>query len=88
MTISCGKGRQRNGLTSKVQRPHGCGTSAGRQQRGRGCFKFAGRIPFKGVPVATSVPGVLGATDTITQRLDDAVFNRRGVATTRLMGTA
>lgn len=45
---------------------------------------FAGRIPFKGVPVATSVPGVLGATDTIVQRLDDAVFNRKGVATTRL----
>ena len=51
------------------------------------CFKsepFAGRIPFKGVPVATSVPGVLGATDTIVQRLDDAVFNRRGVAMTRI----
>src|SRR5262245_357449 len=51
------------------------------------CFKsepFTGRIPFRGVPVATSVPGVLGATDTIVQRLDDAVFNRRGVATTRL----
>jgi hypothetical protein len=51
------------------------------------CYKsepYAGRIPFKGVPVATSVPGVLGATDTIVQRLDDAVFNRRGVATTRL----
>ncbi|HVS00040.1 MAG TPA: hypothetical protein VMW27_25665 [Thermoanaerobaculia bacterium] len=45
---------------------------------------FAGRIPFKGVPVATSVPGVLGATDTIVQRLDDAVFNRHGVATTRI----
>ena len=45
---------------------------------------FAGRIPFRGVPVATSVPGVLGATDTIVQRLDDAVFDRRGVAKTRL----
>jgi hypothetical protein len=51
------------------------------------CFKsepFAGRIPFRGVPVATSVPGVLGKTDTIVQRLDDAVFNRRGVAMTRI----
>lgn len=51
------------------------------------CFKsepFSGRIPFRGVPVATSVPGALGATDTIVQRLDDAVFNRKGVATTRL----
>jgi hypothetical protein len=51
------------------------------------CFNsepFTGRVPFKGVPVATSVPGVLGATDTIVQRLDDAVFDRRGVATTRI----
>ena len=51
------------------------------------CFKsepFVGRIPFRGVPVATSVPGALGATDTIVQRLDDAVFNRKGVATTRV----
>jgi len=51
------------------------------------CFKsepFSGRIPFRGVPVATSVPGALGATDTIVQRLDDAVFNRMGVAQTRL----
>jgi hypothetical protein len=51
------------------------------------CFKsepFSGRIAFRGVPVATSVPGALGATDTIVQRLDDAVFNRKGVATTRL----
>ena len=51
------------------------------------CFKsepFGGRIAFKGVPLATSAPGALGATDTIVQRLDDAVFNRKGVATTRL----
>ena len=51
------------------------------------CFKsepFSGRIPFKGVPVATSVPGALGVTDTIVQRLDDAAFNRKGVAVTRL----
>jgi hypothetical protein len=51
------------------------------------CFKsepFSGRIPFKGVPVATSVPGALGVTDTIVQRLDDAVFNRKGVAVTRV----
>lgn len=51
------------------------------------CFKsepFTGRLPFRGVPVATSVPGALGVTDTIVQRLDDAVFNRKGVATTRV----
>ncbi|HEX4963971.1 MAG TPA: hypothetical protein VF173_24305 [Thermoanaerobaculia bacterium] len=45
---------------------------------------FTGRIPMQGVPLATSVPGVLGRTDTIVQRLDDAVFNRKGVASTRL----
>lgn len=45
---------------------------------------FTGRIGFKGVPVATSVPGVLQKTDTIVQRLDDAVFNKNGVAQTRL----
>jgi hypothetical protein len=51
------------------------------------CFKsepFTGRIGFRGVPVATSVPGALGDTDTIVQRLDDAVFNKRGVAFTRV----
>jgi hypothetical protein len=51
------------------------------------CFKsepFTGRINFKGVPVATNVPGALGKTDTIVQRLDDAVFNKKGVAQTRL----
>jgi len=51
------------------------------------CFKsqpFTGRIVFRGIPVATAEPGVLGATDTIVQRLDDAVFNKRGVAVTRI----
>ncbi len=45
---------------------------------------FSGRIPMQGVPLATGVPGVLGKTDTIVQRLDDAVFNKKGVASTRL----
>jgi hypothetical protein len=51
------------------------------------CFKsepFTGRINFKGVPVATNIPGGLGDTDTIVQRLDDAAFNKKGVAQTRL----
>jgi hypothetical protein len=34
---------------------------------------FTGRIAFQGVPVATGTPGVLGKTDTLVQRLDDAV---------------
>ena len=45
---------------------------------------FTGRIGFKGLPVATGTPGDLEATDTIVQRLDDAVFNKRGIAFTRI----
>ena len=45
---------------------------------------FTGRIVFRGDPLVTGEPGVLGRTDTIVQRLDDAVFNKRGVATTRI----
>jgi hypothetical protein len=45
---------------------------------------FTGKLALEGVPVVTGTPGALGATDTIVQRLDDAVFNKRGVATTRL----
>jgi hypothetical protein len=45
---------------------------------------FTGKIVFRGVPIATGQPGTLGATDTIIQRLDNAAFNKRGVATTRI----
>jgi hypothetical protein len=45
---------------------------------------FTGRIILKGIPLATSQPGILGNTDTIVQRLDNAVFNKNGVATTRI----
>jgi hypothetical protein len=51
------------------------------------CFKsepFTGRIVFQGVPVATAEPGALRRTDTIVQRLDDAVFDKTGVARTRI----
>lgn len=51
------------------------------------CFKsepFAGRIVFRGVPVATGEPGALGQTDTIVQRLDEAAFDKNGVANTRI----
>lgn len=51
------------------------------------CFNsapFTGRIAFRGVPVATGEKGALGKTDTIVQRLDDAVFNKNGVAVTRI----
>ncbi len=49
-----------------------------------GSAPFTGRIGFRGEPLATDTPGALGATDTIVQRLDDAAFNKRGVAVTRL----
>jgi hypothetical protein len=45
---------------------------------------FFGRIPMRGVPLVTGEAGALGRTDTIVQRLDNAVFNKRGVASTRI----
>ena len=45
---------------------------------------FTGRVALRGEPVVTGTPGALGATDTIIQRLDDAAFNKRGVAVTRI----
>jgi hypothetical protein len=45
---------------------------------------FTGRIILRGVPLATGQPGVLGNTDTIIQRLDNAPFNKNGVASTRI----
>ena len=45
---------------------------------------FTGRVAFEGEPIVTGTPGALGAADTIVQRLDDAVFNKRGVAVTRV----
>jgi len=45
---------------------------------------FTGRIVLQGIPIATSQPGILGKADTIIQRLDNAVFNKNGVAVTRI----
>lgn len=45
---------------------------------------FSGVIYLKGSPIATGKPGALGATDTIVQRLDDAVFAKNRMATTRI----
>jgi len=39
---------------------------------------------LQGHPLATGAPGELGGADTIVQRLDDATFDGRGVATTRI----
>jgi hypothetical protein len=45
---------------------------------------FAGRVTFKGLPLATAVPGQLRGSDTIIERLDDAVFDANGAAVTRI----
>lgn len=47
-----------------------------------GSAPFTGRVVLKGVPIASDRAG-LGA-DTIIQRLDNAAFNKQGVATTRI----
>lgn len=45
---------------------------------------FTGRVVFRGLPVETKVPGQLRGADTVIERLDDAVFDANGVATTRI----
>ncbi len=45
---------------------------------------FAGRVAFKGLPLATGSPGQLLGGDTVVERLDDAAFDDAGVARTRL----
>lgn len=49
-----------------------------------GSAPFTDRVRFRGVPVATDPVGALGNADTVIHRVDDAVFDRTGVATTRL----
>jgi len=53
-----------------------------------GSQAFTGRIEFEGVPIATQPEGALNLTDTVIHRLDDAVFNEHGVATTRIQMAA
>lgn len=53
-----------------------------------GSAPFAGKIAFRGVPVATEPAGVLKATDTVIHRLDDAEFDEYGVAVTRIQMAA
>jgi hypothetical protein len=45
---------------------------------------FTGRVAFKGLPLATKAPGQLLGGDTIIERLDDAAFNAKGTAVTRI----
>jgi hypothetical protein len=49
-----------------------------------GSRAFTGTIAFKGVPLATSPSGSLGAIDTVVRRLDEAAFDDNGHATTRI----
>lgn len=50
-----------------------------------GSKAFTGRVVLRGVPVVTAKAGALGATDTIFERLDDARFDERGLASTRVL---
>ena len=50
----------------------------------KGSKPFTGRIAFKGLPLTTEVPGQLRMADTIVERLDDAAFDAKGNAVTRL----
>lgn len=45
---------------------------------------FTDRVVLKGLPLTTTIPGQLRGADTIVERLDDAVFNAKDVAVTRI----
>ena len=50
----------------------------------KGSKAFTGRVAFKGLPLETRTPGQLWGADTVVERLDDAVFDDKGVAETRI----
>ncbi len=50
----------------------------------KGSKAFTGRVAFKGLPLTTAPAGQLWNTDTVVERLDDAVFDDKGSAVTRL----
>ncbi len=45
---------------------------------------FAGRVALKGLPLTTGSPGQLLGSDTVIERLDNAVFDAKGTAVTRI----
>jgi hypothetical protein len=49
-----------------------------------GSKPFTGTIKFKGSPLVMTPARSLGSIDTVVRRLDDAVFNDKGKATTRI----
>lgn len=51
-----------------------------------GSAAFTGDVSFEGVPVHTIPARILGTTDTVIERLDDAVFDAQGNGRTRIRG--
>ncbi len=49
-----------------------------------GSAPFMGAIIWQGKPLVTSPPDALGDADTIIARLDDAIFDDKGIAVTRV----
>jgi hypothetical protein len=49
-----------------------------------GSAPFSGRVGLKGLPLTTAAPGQLQGADTIIERLDDATFDTKGKAATRI----
>src|SRR6266852_1284881 len=49
-----------------------------------GSQPFTGTVTFKGVPLAVTPAKSLTGIDTVVRRLDDAVFDAKGEATTRI----
>ncbi|HEY0553723.1 MAG TPA: hypothetical protein VGG20_05615 [Thermoanaerobaculia bacterium] len=49
-----------------------------------GSKAFTGKVALKGLPIATEPAGLLGSADTIVERLDNAAFDKKGIATTRI----
>jgi hypothetical protein len=49
-----------------------------------GSQPFTGVVKFKGAPLAVEPAGSLGAIDTVVRRLDDAKFDAKGEAVTRI----
>lgn len=53
-----------------------------------GSAPFKGRVTFEGVPLHSEPAGILGTTDTIIERMDEAVFDDSGTARTRIRARA
>ena len=49
-----------------------------------GSQAFTGKVKFKGAPLTVEPAGSLGSIDTVVNRLDDAKFDAKGEATTRI----